>query len=296
MSGTLRALIAERASAIETVIDRLIAPVPGGEARLLEAMRYATLGGGKRLRGFLVTEAAALFGASAAGALRAAASVEMLHAYSLVHDDLPSMDDDDLRRGQPSNHVRFGEATAILAGDALQTLAFEVIADPLTHAEASVRIDLVRALAQAAGAAGMVGGQMIDMEGEGSRLSLAEVERLHALKTGRLIRYSAEAGAILGGAGHEARAQIAAYGRDLGTAFQVADDVLDATASAAELGKTAGKDREAGKSTFVALLGIDGARDAADGLAERAIEQLAGFGASAEGLRALARHVVERRS
>ncbi len=259
-------------------------------------MRYATLGGGKRLRGFLVTEAAALFGASAAGALRAAASVEMLHAYSLVHDDLPSMDDDDLRRGQPSNHVRFGEATAILAGDALQTLAFEVIADPLTHAEASVRIDLVRALAQAAGAAGMVGGQMIDMEGEGSRLSLAEVERLHALKTGRLIRYSAEAGAILGGASPDARAQIAAYGRDLGTAFQVADDVLDATASAAELGKTAGKDREAGKSTFVALLGIDGARDAAAGLAERAIEQLAGFGAGAEGLRALARHVVERRS
>ncbi len=296
MSETLQALIAARAGAIETVIDRLIPSVAGGEARLVEAMRYATLGGGKRLRGFLVTETASLFGAAEAGALRVAASVEMLHAYSLVHDDLPSMDDDDLRRGQPSNHVRFGEATAILAGDALQTLAFEVIADPLTHPDAAVRIALVSALAQAAGAAGMVGGQMIDMDGEGRRLSLAEVERLHALKTGRLIRYSAEAGAILGGAQPEARAQIAAYGRDLGTAFQVADDVLDATASAAELGKTAGKDREAGKSTFVALLGIAGARDAADSLAARAIVQLSGLGAGAERLRALARHVVERRS
>ncbi len=296
MNQTLQALIAARARAIETVIDRLIPPVPGGEARLVEAMRYATLGGGKRLRGFLVTETASLFGATEAGALRVAASVEMLHAYSLVHDDLPSMDDDDLRRGQPSNHVRFGEATAILAGDALQTLAFEVVADPLTHPEAAVRIALVSALAAAAGAAGMVGGQMIDMDGEGRRLALEEVQRLHALKTGRLIRYSAEAGAILGGARPESLAQIAAYGRELGTAFQVADDVLDATASAEELGKTAGKDREAGKSTFVALLGIAGARDAADTLAAAAIGHLAGFGAAAERLRALARHVVERRS
>jgi len=296
LSVTIQAALAERAGMVETLLGQLIPPVAGGEARLVEAMRYATLGGGKRLRGFLVTEAAGLFAAPQEGALRAAASVEMLHAYSLVHDDLPAMDDDDLRRGQPSTHIRFDEATAILAGDALQTLAFEVIADARTHADAAIRIALVSALAAASGAAGMVGGQMIDMEGEGRQLELAEVERLHALKTGRLIRYSAEAGAILGGARPEARAQLAAYGRDLGAAFQVADDVLDATASAAELGKTAGKDREAGKSTFVALLGIDGARDAARSLAASAVGHLAAFGAEADRLRALARYVVERRS
>ena len=293
---TIREALAERAVAVEAMLDALIPSVSGGEARLIEAMRYATLGGGKRLRGFLVTEVASLFGVSPEGALRAGASVEMLHAYSLIHDDLPAMDDDDLRRGQPSTHIRFDEATAILAGDALQTLAFEVVADARTHAEPAVRIALVSALAAASGAAGMVGGQMIDMEGEGRQLALAEIERLHALKTGRLIRYSAEAGAILGGAQEASRAQLAAYGRDLGAAFQVADDVLDATASAEELGKTAGKDQEAGKSTFVALLGIEGAREAARTLASSAIANLDGFGHEADLLRALAGYVVERRS
>ncbi len=296
VSETIQATLAGRAQAIESMLDQLMLPVAGGEARLIEAMRYATLGGGKRLRGFLVTESARLFGAPEQGALRTAAAVEMLHAYSLVHDDLPAMDDDDLRRGQPSTHVRFDEATAILAGDALQTLAFETIAEPLTHADAGVRIALVSALAAASGSAGMVAGQMIDMDGEGRQLALAEVERLHALKTGRLIRYSAEAGAILGRADAVPRAQLAAYGRDLGAAFQVADDVLDATASAAELGKTAGKDQEAGKSTFVALLGIEGARQAAQSLADGAIGHLAAFGPGADRLRALARYVVERRS
>jgi farnesyl diphosphate synthase len=296
VSSPIQAVLAARASLIEAMLDRLIPSVTGGEARLIEAMRYATLGGGKRLRGFLLTETASLFDVPEEGPLRAAASVEMLHAYSLIHDDLPAMDDDDLRRGQPSTHVRFDEATAILAGDALQTLAFETIADARTHPDAAVRIDLVSALAAAAGAAGMVGGQMIDMEGEGRTLPLAEVERLHALKTGRLIRYSAEAGAILGQAQSGLRAQLAAYGRDLGAAFQVADDVLDATASAAELGKTAGKDENAGKSTFVALLGIDGARDAARTLASSAIGHLEGFGENADRLRALARYVVERRN
>ena len=296
VSETITDALASRARVIEGMIDQLILPVAGGEARLIEAMRYATLGGGKRLRGFLATEAASLFGAPPEGALRTAASVEMLHAYSLIHDDLPSMDDDDLRRGQPSTHIRFDEATAILAGDALQTMAFEVIADPLTHPDPGVRIGLVSALASASGAAGMVGGQMIDMQGEGRQLALPEVERLHALKTGRLIRYSAEAGAILGGAGPAPRAQLAAYGRDLGAAFQVADDVLDATASAAELGKTAGKDQEAGKSTFVALLGIEGAREAAHSLAASAVAHLQAFGAEADRLRALALYVVERRS
>ncbi len=291
----VEAALAERAEAIERTLDLLIPPAPGPEARLVEAMRYAVLGGGKRLRGFLVVECAGLFGAEPAGALRAAASVEMLHAYSLVHDDLPSMDDDDLRRGQPSTHRRFDEATAILAGDALQTLAFETIADARTHPDAAVRIALVASLANAAGAAGMVGGQMIDMRGEGHALALSEVEHMHALKTGRLIRYSAEAGAILGGASTEARARIAAYGRDLGAAFQVADDVLDATASAAELGKTAGKDAGAAKSTYVALLGVVGAREAAESLAARAVDHLDSFGGNAARLRALARYVVERR-
>ncbi|WP_428376878.1 polyprenyl synthetase family protein [Lichenicoccus sp.] len=296
LEAPLQGALAQHAAAIERTLDRLIAPVAGGEARLIEAMRYATLGGGKRLRGFLVVETAALFGAPATGALRAAASVEMLHAYSLVHDDLPCMDDDDLRRGQPSTHIRFDVATATLAGDALQTLAFEVIAAPETHADASVRVALVQALAGASGAAGMVGGQMIDMQGESRSLALPEVERLHALKTGRLIRYSAEAGAILGGASDTECQRLAAYGRDIGAAFQVADDVLDATASEAELGKTAGKDQEAGKSTFVSLLGIDAARAAASRLAEAAVSHLAPFGSSASLLRDLAHYVVERRS
>ncbi len=288
--------LGQRAAEVERALDALMPPVSGGEARLVEAMRYAALGGGKRLRGYLVMEVAALFGAPSAGAARAAAAVEMLHAYSLVHDDLPAMDDDDLRRGQPSTHVRFDEATAILAGDALQTLAFATLADPPTHPDPSVRIALVAALADSAGAAGMVGGQMIDMEGEGRALDLGEIERLHALKTGRLIRYAAESGAILGRAGSAGRAAIAEYGRLLGAAFQVADDVLDATGSAEQLGKTAGKDAEAGKSTFVALLGIDGACAEAGRLARRAEAALDGFGPEADRLRALARYVVERRN
>ncbi len=284
------------AAEVERALDALMPPVHGQEARLVEAMRYAALGGGKRLRGYLVMEVASLFGAAAAGAARAGAAVEMLHAYSLVHDDLPAMDDDDLRRGQPSTHIRYDEATAILAGDALQTLAFATLADPATHPDAAVRIALVAALAEAAGAAGMVGGQMIDMEGEGRTLALPEIERLHALKTGRLIGYSAEAGALIGGAGAAERRAIAEYGRHLGAAFQVADDVLDATESAEQLGKTAGKDAEAGKSTFVALLGIDGARAEAGRLAQRAEAALADLGQEADRLRALARYVVERRN
>jgi farnesyl diphosphate synthase len=293
---SLKQALADAASRVETAIDRLIPPVEGGEARLVAAMRYATLGGGKRLRGYLVQEVASLFDADPEGAIRVAASVEMLHAYSLVHDDLPSMDDDDLRRGQPSTHRQFDEATAILAGDALQTEAFAILADPATHPDPRARIELVAALASASGASGMVGGQMIDMEGEGRALALAEIERLHALKTGRLIRYAAEAGAILGRAAANRREAIAAYGRDLGAAFQVADDVLDATGTAEQLGKTAGKDAEAGKSTFVALLGIEGAQAEADRLAQRATDALSAFGPEADGLRQLARYVVERRN
>ncbi|NHN89166.1 polyprenyl synthetase family protein [Acetobacter conturbans] len=297
-SEALRASLGSRAAAVEAMLDRLIPRVEGPEARVIDAMRYATLGGGKRLRGYLVAEVAALFDGAAGeeGAYRAAASVEMLHAYSLVHDDLPAMDDDDLRRGQPSTHRKFDEATAILAGDALQTRAFEVLAETETHPDASVRIQIVLELARASGAAGMVGGQMIDMEGEGRALSLTEVGHLHALKTGCLIRYSAEAGAILGGANPEQRHRIASYGRDIGAAFQIADDVLDATATEEELGKTAGKDLAAEKSTYVALLGIDGARREAEKLADRACHVLDIFGEKADRLRDLARYVVERRS
>jgi len=292
----LRASLAETAAAVESAIDSLLIRPTGAEAILFDAMRYASLGGGKRLRGYLAVQVAALFGADRNAALRTAASVEMLHAYSLVHDDLPSMDDDDLRRGQPSTHRKFDEATAILAGDALQTSAFEILAAPATHPDATIRANLVLALAQASGANGMVGGQVIDMQGEGKSLGLDQVRRLHALKTGALLRYAAISGAILGNASPEDTARIAAYGRDLGTAFQIADDVLDATASAEELGKTAGKDLAAGKSTYVSLLGIEGATREAKRLCQEACAHLEAFGPSAAHLKALALFVVERRN
>jgi farnesyl diphosphate synthase len=288
--------LAERAATVETCLDTLLPEAAGLEAPLFDAMRYATLGGGKRLRGFLVMEVASLFGVAETCAARVAASVEMLHAYSLVHDDLPAMDNDDLRRGKPSTHKAFDEATAILAGDALQARAFEVLAEPDTHSDPQARADLVLALGHAVGARGMAGGQMIDMAAEGRALSLPEVSRLHALKTGRLIQFSAEAGAILGRAPSPLRAQIAAYGRDLGAAFQIADDVLDASSTPAELGKTAGKDEAAGKATFVSLLGIDRAATQARMLSEQAVTHLEHFGEEADRLRALAHWVVSRRS
>lgn len=292
----LKQAMAARAKAIEGTIDQLLPPTTGGDARLVDAMRYATLGGGKRLRGYLAMATASLFDVPDCQSARVAASVEMLHAYSLVHDDLPAMDDDDLRRGQPSTHRKFDEATAILAGDALQTKAFEILAEAETHENAVVRIALITAFAQASGAAGMVGGQMIDMEGEGRALPLEEVRHLHALKTGCLIRYSAEAGAILGQAKPELQQRLRSYGANIGAAFQIADDVLDATATAEELGKTAGKDEASGKSTYVALLGIDGARAEAERMAKSAIEDLAPFGAQADRLRDLAYYVIERRN
>jgi farnesyl diphosphate synthase len=290
------AALAGRAATVETCLDVLLPDADGLEGRLFAAMRYATLGGGKRLRGFLVMEVANLFGVAETCAARVAASVEMLHAYSLVHDDLPAMDDDDLRRGKPSTHKAFDEATAILAGDALQARAFEVLAEPDTHSDPIARAELVLALGHAAGARGMAGGQMIDMAAEGQLLSLQEVARLHALKTGRLIQYSAEAGAILGRAPPHLRAQVAAFGRDLGAAFQIADDVLDASGTADELGKTAGKDEAAGKATFVTLLGIERARTQARMLSEQAATHLEHFGGEADRLRALAAWVVSRRS
>ena len=284
------------AMVVETALDVLLPPPDGAEARLAEAMRYATLGGGKRLRAFLVMQSAALFGVSETSAARVAASVEMLHAYSLVHDDLPAMDNDDLRRGKPSTHKAFDEATAILAGDALQTRAFEVLAEHDTHSDPQARVELVAALGAAAGARGMAGGQMIDMLAEGQTLDGPAVTRLQALKTGRLIQYSAEAGAILGRASTHQRHLLAAYGRDLGAAFQIADDLLDVEGNQADIGKTVGKDEAAGKATMVAVLGSELARAHADMLAKQAAEHLGWFGEQANLLRTLAAFVVERRS
>jgi len=288
------AALAEHAATVEQAIDTLLPMPDGHERRLVEAMRYATLGGGKRLRGFLVMEVSALFSVARASAARVAASVEMMHAYSLAHDDLPSMDDDDLRRGQPSTHRRFDEATAILAGDALQARAFELLAAVDTHSDPLARCELVVALGLASGSRGMAGGQMIDMATEGQALTHDEVTRLQALKTGRLIQYSAEAGAILGRAAGPLRAHVAAYGRDLGAAFQIADDVLDAVGTTEGIGKTAGKDEAAGKATVVALLGVERARAQASMLASQATRHLAAFDGRADRLRALADYVVSR--
>ncbi|HET6184970.1 MAG TPA: farnesyl diphosphate synthase [Acetobacteraceae bacterium] len=284
------------AGVVESALDTLLPQVSGPEGRLFEAMRYATLGGGKRMRAFLVMETAALFAVSETCAARVAAAVEMLHAYSLIHDDLPAMDDDDLRRGKPSCHRAFDEATAILAGDALQARAFEVLAEPDTHSDALARCELVGALASAVGPRGMVGGQMIDIASEGEDLGAAEVARLQALKTGRLIQFSAEAGAILGRAVSSQRHLLAAYGRDLGAAFQIADDLLDAEGTTEETGKTAGKDARAGKATMVAILGASRARQHAEMLAGQAARHLEVFGDQAELLTALAGFVVSRRS
>jgi farnesyl diphosphate synthase len=292
----LLAALARIAAEVEVALEDLLPPVEGAEARLIEAMRYARLGGGKRMRAFLVMEAAGLFGVDRTCATRVAAAVEMLHAYSLVHDDLPAMDDDDLRRGKPSCHRAFDEATAILAGDALQTRAFEVLAEPDTHSNPEARCELVVALAQAAGARGMVGGQMIDMVSEGQTLNAEQITRLHALKTGRLIQVSAEAGAILGRAPAAQRHLLAAYGRDLGAAFQIADDLLDATGTTEETGKTAGKDEAAGKATLVSVLGVERARAQAEALADQAARHLESFGAKAGLLRDLAGYVVSRRN
>ena len=286
--------LAEQGRVVEQAIDALLPLPEGHERRLIEAMRYATLGGGKRLRGFLVMEVSQLFGVATACAARVAASVEMMHAYSLVHDDLPAMDDDDVRRGQPSTHKQFDEATAILAGDALQARSFEILAEPDTHSDPLARCDLVVALGLASGGRGMAAGQMIDMATEGMALTAAEVGRLQALKTGRLIQYSAEAGAILGRAAPQVRTQILGYGRDLGAAFQIADDVLDAVGTTEGIGKTAGKDEAAGKATLVALLGVERARLQAEMLADQAVKHLEAFGPEADRLRALAHYVVQR--
>ncbi len=292
----LQLTLAAEGDAVTQTLDRLLAPVEGPRGRVIEAMRYSALGGGKRLRPFLVCESARLFDVPRASALRVAAAIEMVHCYSLIHDDLPAMDDSDLRRGRPTAHVAFDEATAILAGDGLLTEAFAVLADPLTHDSAAVRIALVGALAAAAGAAGMVGGQMIDMSPERSNLDLAGISHLQSLKTGALIRFSCEAGAILAEAGPAQREALVRYAEDLGLAFQIADDLLDAESTPEALGKPTGQDASLGKATFVGQLGIEKAREKAEALVRSASGRLDLFGEKADLLRQTAAFVVSRRS
>jgi farnesyl diphosphate synthase len=281
--------------AVTALLDTLLPAVAGPRGRVIEAMRYSALGGGKRLRPFLVVSSAALFDVPQAQALRAAAAIEMIHCYSLIHDDLPAMDDADLRRGRPSAHKAFDEATAILAGDGLLTEAFAVLADPATHEKAEVRCELIAAVAHAAGAAGMVGGQMIDLSDERAALDLDGITELQALKTGALIRVSALAGAILGEADDAARGALKGYSEALGLAFQIADDLLDAESTTEALGKPAGQDSGADKATFVALMGIEGARARAHVLVREAKAQLDLFGDKADSLRETADYVIARR-
>jgi len=303
--STFAIRLAECQAGVERELEILLGldPKPCEAARptrLVEAMRYATLGGGKRLRPFLTVETARALGRTDTGPRRAGAAIECIHAYSLIHDDLPSMDDDDLRRGRPTTHRAFDEATAILAGDALQALAFEALADPATDASAEVRVALCLGLARAAGLAGMVGGQMLDIDAEQrtAQLSVEEIKRLQAMKTGALLKFSVEAGGILAGANASARAGLGAYGRAIGAAFQIADDILDVESDAATLGKRAGKDAEQNKATLVGALGLDGARRELNRLIEEAMSAVdaAGVGLDGDVLRATARFVAMRKS
>ncbi|TDI63419.1 MAG: polyprenyl synthetase family protein [Alphaproteobacteria bacterium] len=277
-------------------LDELLRPVEGPRGRVIDAMRYACLAGGKRLRPYLVMSSANLFDVKQKNALRVAATIEMIHCYSLIHDDLPAMDDSDMRRGRPSTHNEFDEATAILAGDGLLTEAFAVLADGATHDDATIRARLVLTLANAAGIGGMVGGQMIDISGDRSNLDLAGISELQRLKTGALIKFSCIAGAILASADDTAFAALNNYADDLGLAFQVVDDLLDAEGTAEEIGKPIGQDADRDKATFVKLLGRDGARNKARELADSACARLDLFGDKAEPLRQVAQFVVDRRS
>ena len=286
--------MADNAKAVNEVLDELLEAGDGPEVRVVEAMRYSALNGGKRIRPFLVTASADLFNVDKPSALRAAAAIEMVHCYSLIHDDLPAMDDDDLRRGKAACHIEFDEATAILAGDALLTKAFEVLADENTHGNSSVRVDLISALARASGDAGMVGGQMLDLVAKDHALNMPEITRLQRMKTGALIAVSCEVGAIMGRASEKARHALHAYAHDIGLAFQIADDLLDVEGDGAEVGKKTGKDAAAGKATFVSLLGRERAREQAGLLADQAAMHLDLFEEKGKLLRDLAYFVVSR--
>jgi farnesyl diphosphate synthase len=291
------------AAETEALLDRLLAAAPAaGEisrpARLIDAMRYSALGGGKRFRPFLVFESASLFDVPRGNALMAGAALECVHCYSLVHDDLPAMDNDELRRGQPTAHRKFDEATAILSGDGLLTLAFDILSRPETHADPAVRIELVMALARASGLGGMAGGQMLDLAAEGrfgaSKLGADDVRMLQAMKTGALLRFACEAGGILAAAGAPQRAALERYGSAVGEAFQIADDLLDVEGDPALVGKQTGKDAAAGKATFVSVLGVVGAKARLRELVATAESALKPFGQSGATLIEGAHFVAER--
>ena len=301
-SRRLTAVAAKAEKALESLLTDTPLPSESARpARLVASMRHAALGGGKRLRPFLVVESAALAGATGQGPLLAGCALECLHCYSLVHDDLPSMDNDDLRRGQPTVHKAFDEATAILAGDGLLTLAFDVLARPEVHPSANVRIALVLDLARAAGLGGMVGGQLLDLAAEGRfdgkrTLTQDEIVTLQAMKTGALLRFACRAGGILGQADAATRDAFDRYGKAVGQAFQIADDLLDVESDTATLGKAAGKDAAAGKGTLVSMLGIAGAHAKLDELIAEAESALSPFGGKADVLRATARFIAQRRT
>jgi len=293
-SFSLQSAIAEVSTEIDRRFDDLLTIPDDPRADLYRAMRHAAIGGGKRLRPVLVFATARLFGVDRECAARAAIAIEAIHVYSLIHDDLPSMDNDDLRRGKPTVHKIYGEATAILAGDCLHALAFEMLAESATHADPFVRAELVLDLARAAGPSGMAGGQMMDIEAEKASFDLPTITRLQAMKTGALIASAVEAGAILGKAPADARTSLRGYARDVGLAFQIADDLLDFEGEEEKIGKRVGKDQAAGKETFLSLLGVDRAREQARLLVDQAIKHLQSFGEEADLLREIARYTLER--
>lgn len=293
-SLALQAALRQVSAEMDRQFDLLLAIPSDPREGLYRAMRHAAIGGGKRLRPLLVSATAQLFGVDRTCIARTALALECIHVYSLIHDDLPAMDDDDLRRGKPTVHKVYGEATAILAGDCLHALAFEVLADAATHADPFVRAELVLDLARAAGPTGMAGGQMMDIEAEKASFDLPTITRLQAMKTGALIASSVEAGAILGKAPPEARTSLRGYARDVGLAFQIADDLLDYEGEEEKMGKRVGKDQTAGKETFLSLLGVDRAREQAKLLVDQAIAHLQFYGPEADLLRDIARYTLER--
>ena len=299
MTNLLQSRLKEAAERIELALDALLPPASGPEVRLLGALRYAALGGGKRLRPFFTIETGRIFDADEGALVRTAAAIECLHAYSLVHDDLPCMDDDDLRRGRPTVHRQYDEATAVLAGDALLTMAFEILADPATHRDPQMRCLLISGLAKASGALGMVGGQAADMagsaEGDDIGSDLIAVTRMNRMKTGALINFSVDAGALIGCASDAEKLALSRYAHDVGLAFQMVDDVLDAEGAVRDTGKAVGKDHARGKVNFVTVLGVEATKERVGLLAEQAKHHLSLFGPRARVLHEAVDFIVERR-
>ncbi len=294
MPSILAEALADVARDVDRLFDQILTVPDDARAPLYQAMRHAAIGGGKRMRPLLTIAASRLFNVDHAAALRVGCAVEAIHVYSLIHDDLPCMDDDDMRRGKPTVHKAFDEAIAVLAGDSLQEIAFELLVDPETHADPFVRVELIEGLARASGPAGMAGGQMMDIAAETSDFDLTAVTRLQALKTGALIAFSVEAGAILGRLAPEGRGPLRGYARDVGLAFQIADDLLDIEGNEELAGKALKKDEAKGKATFVSLMGAERARAQAGMLVDQAVAHLASHGPEADLLRAIARYAVER--